>query len=146
MDIVHNQTLNVSQDRLWTLLTELEELQKWSPSIISDTPISDGEPGPGFKTKMLIREGKSEVKYESELLEYTPQSRIVMQLRGGNLGKGPMTLTYDLTPDGDQTHLRYRSEWPPVGIMMKLMHPLIVKMSRRNVTEQMDSLRKVAEG
>ena len=145
MHITHEYTLNVSQDRLWELLTEFDEMQKWSSSVLSDTPITDGEPRPGFKTKMLISEGKSEVEYESELLAYDPKTHLVLQLRGGNLGKGPMTLTYDLIPEGDQTRLRYQTDWPPVGVMMKLMHPLITKMSRKNVAEQMERLRKVAE-
>ncbi len=146
MHITHEEVYAVSQDRLWELLTEFEELQKWSSSVLSDTPITDGEPGPGFRTKMVIQEGKSQVEYESEILEYDPKSHLVLQLRGGNLGKGPMTLTYDLIPEGNATRLRYQTEWPPVGIMMKLMHPIITKMSRKNVAEQMESLRRVAEG
>ena len=53
---------------MWFLLTDLEQLKRWNTDIISDEPLTEGPPGPGTRSRVLIREGSKTVEYENEIL------------------------------------------------------------------------------
>lgn len=145
MDISHSVHISASPQKLWHALTVFEEMQKWTSSLISEEVISTGEPGPGFISKMTILEGGKQVIYDSEIVTFAPTTRLGIILRGGSLGNGPMSVDYTLTPTGDGTQVDYRTQWQPQGILLKLMAPMITKMSRKNVQAQMANLKTFAE-
>lgn len=145
MDISHTVHISATPEKLWHTLTVFDEMQKWTSSLISEEVISSGDPGPGFISKMTILEGGKAVIYDSEIVTYEPTTRLGIILRGGSLGNGPMSVDYTLTPTDDSTRVDYRTQWQPQGILLKLMSPMITKMSRKNVQAQMANLKIVAE-
>ncbi|MCP5098273.1 MAG: hypothetical protein GY943_22210, partial [Chloroflexi bacterium] len=113
--------------------------------VVSDDPVSDGQPRAGFISKTKIKEGSKIVEYESEIATYQPTSHLGLILRGGSLGKGPMHVDYRLSAEGDGTVLNFESRWKPHGILLKLMTPLLTKMSRKNIDADMHRLKAFAE-
>ena len=146
MYILKKTHIKTSPEQLWDLLTETEKMKRWNPTIISEEPLSSGEPGVGFKSIVRIKEGSSINEYENEISSYDPVNHLGIMLRGGNLGQGPMNVDYHLIELTDGTELTYESRWEPYGIMLKLMSPLITMMARRNVEDVMGRLKKLAEG
>jgi hypothetical protein len=120
-------------------------MKKWNPTIVSEEATSSGEPGVGFKSKVMIKEGSNINEYDSEISSYLPGQQLGIILRGASLGKGPMKVDYYLLEEKGETVLRYESRWEPHGIMLKLMSPIITIMARKNVDDVMGRLKKLAE-
>lgn len=145
MKIQKTTRIETSPEHLWQFLTDPEKVRSWTPSVVSDEPISSGPPEVGFKSLMKIKEGSKIVEYDSEITIYAPERQLGLVLRGGNLGKGPMDVMYTLEPEPHGTSLTYEARWQPHGLMLKLMSPIITRIAQNNVIEQMGLLKSLAE-
>jgi uncharacterized protein YndB with AHSA1/START domain len=130
--------------RIWALLTEPEQIQRWITELVSDEPTTPGPIGVGTTTRMKIREGSRIVEYTTELLAFAPHRELVLEMRGGSLGSVPMRVSYALTDLGGSTRLVYRSSWRPSGILLWLLLPLIVLVGRRNIRRSLGRLAELA--
>ena len=137
--------INASPERLWELMTEVEQIKRWTPSLVSEDPLSPDPAKVGALSIMKIKEGSKIVEYESELAAFQPTNHLGIILRGGNLGDGPMHVDYFMSPGENCTIVTYEARWEPHGLMLKLMTPLLTKMSQRNAREAMHQLKIVAE-
>ena len=137
--------LNCNPEKLWQWITEFDLIQEWNTTLIKEEVNSEDEPGPGFKSKVLIREGKKEIWYESEILEYESEKKLIMMLKGGNLGKSPMKLEYQIKSHPNGTELSYTNTWKPSELMLKLLHPLIKKMATKNMEGVLSTLKTKIE-
>ncbi len=145
MKLTHTVAIDSSQETLWPLLTESEEIQRWNRDIVSDEPLTPGPPQVGARARLKIREGSRVADYESEITAIEPQRLLELELRGGSLGANPMYLSYCLTPAGRKTTLYYTVNWKPKGLMLRLMTPLLRVLSRRNIRVAMTRLKELAE-
>ena len=145
MHIVKSIEINCSKEELWAWLTEFEKLQKWNSTILKEEHISSGEVGPGYVTRVLIKEGKSENWYENEILKYDTPSYLQISLKGANLGKGPMYIDYKISEKENSVKLDYENNWKPVGLMLWLFHPIINKMASKNTDKALAALKECAE-
>lgn len=130
--------------RIWKLLTDPDQVKRWITELVSDEPITPPPVGVGTITRMKIREGSRIVEYTTELFAFEPERELVLEMRGGSLGKVPMRVSYSLTDLGGSTRLVYRSSWRPSGILLWLLLPLIVLMGRRNIRRSLGQLAKLA--
>ena len=145
MLITKTVQINASPELIWEMLTDLKQIKRWNTTVISDEPLSPGPPHVGQISKMMLKEGSKAVEYESEISHYQPTSQLSMILRGGNLGKGPMYLDYQLSANETGTMMNYESKWEPHGFTLKLMAPIINKMAQKNATEVLNQLKVVTE-
>ena len=146
MKITRNITLQSAPEGVWPWLVEFAKLQQWNKGMVEERVLSQGAPGPGHVSEIAIKEGASINWYENEIMQFVPGEKLVVQLRGKNLGKNPMLVTYALTPEGDDTHLRYESTWAPHGFMLNLLYPIIVVVANQNATSCMKRLQKFING
>jgi carbon monoxide dehydrogenase subunit G len=145
MNIRKSIQIDATLEQLWELLINPERVKRWSPSVISDEPISSGPVRAGFRSKMKIDEGSKIVEYDSEITTYEPMSHLGLELKGGSLGRGPMYIDYMLKSETAGTILTYESRWQAHGFMLKLMSPLLYVLSQRNISAQMARLKNIAE-
>jgi len=145
MNISKSIRINCTKEELWLWLTELEKLKKWNPKIITEEQISTGNPQKGFKSKVLIQEGKKEIWYDNEIIEYQPDELLIITLSGGYLGKYPMTVTYEIDGNDNQLELKYNSKWKPSGILLRLFYPLIKIKATQNTVELLNELKEQIE-
>ena len=129
--------------RIWTLLTEPEQIKRWITELVSDEPITPPPIGVGTRTRMKIREGARTVEYATELVAFTPPSELVIEMRGGSLGAEPMRVAYLLSDRGGATRLVYRASWRPRGALILLL-PLIILVGRRNLRRSLGRLAELA--
>lgn len=145
MRIQRSIEVRCSQEHMWFLLTDPEQLKRWNTDIVREERDSD-EIGVGSRSRVLIREGAKEVWYENEILVYDEPSALTLQLRGGNLGDGPMSVAYTNRPIGpDAVEVTFTSEWAAVGLLLKLLSPIISMAARGNAQRAMERLKAVAE-
>ena len=146
MNTESSVVLRTTADELWPLLVEPGNIQLWNPDIVSHEPLTSGPPGVGSRSAVRIREGSRLVEYESEVLTFEPGKLLVIQLTGGSLGAGPMVVSYAITPADDHVTLRMTGRWEPVGLLLRLLAPLIGFMGKRNSRVAMQRLKRLAEG
>ena len=146
MIITKTVQINVTSELLWEVLTGEEHIKQWMSSLISDEPVEPGPTKVGYLSKMKIKEGSNIVEYDSEITTYEPTKHLGMMLKGGNLGKGPMSIDYRLEAEETGTILNYEARWEPRGFALKLMSPIITMMSRKNAEEELKQIKDYAEG
>jgi uncharacterized protein YndB with AHSA1/START domain len=146
MRIERTVDLAASPARVWALLTEPDQIKRWITELVSDEPTTPPPIGVGTRTKMKIREGSRVVDYETEILAYTPERELELEMRGGSLGAEPMRVSYLLTEVGGATRLVYRSRWRPRGVLLTLLLPVIVLVGRRNLGKSLGRLAELARG
>jgi uncharacterized protein YndB with AHSA1/START domain len=140
MQIERTIDLPASIARVWTLLTEPDQIKRWITELVSDEPTTPAPIGAGTRTRMKIREGSRVVEYATEILVYDVHRELVIEMCGGSLGPSPMRVSYVLTDLGHATRLVYRSSWRPSGILLYLLLPLIIVMGRRNLRRSLGRL------
>ena len=72
-----------SPEELWPWLTNTEHLKQWMKGLLEITPVSEGEPGVGFKARMRIREGKKVSDYDEEITRWDPPHALAVRITGG---------------------------------------------------------------
>jgi len=145
MKITKTILIDCNRNVLWSWLTEFEKLQKWNSTIVKEEAISTGEPQKGHKSKVLIREGKREIWYDNEIIEYQPGNLLRIALSGGTLGKHPMLVNYQINEIEDQIELTLNSYWKPSGILLHLLYPFIKIKATKNTVEVLQSLKHQIE-
>jgi uncharacterized protein YndB with AHSA1/START domain len=139
--------LRTTPEHLWPLLVDPAQIRRWNPEVVRDEPLTPGPPGVGSTSAVWIREGRREVRYESEVLTFDPLERLVIRLTGGSLGEGPMLVSYAVSPSSSADHLTLRvtGSWQPVGWVLRLLAPLLGILARRNSRAALERLRQLAE-
>lgn len=127
--------IDANPDKIWPWLIEFDKLSQWNKGMIEEKKISEGTPGVGFISTIAIKEGGKINWYENEIIEWIPNERLVILLRGKNLGKNPMHVSYDLSLVEEGTQLHYVSTWSPHGFMLKLLHPIIKMVANNNANK-----------
>ncbi|MHA7058362.1 hypothetical protein ACWGOQ_0014155 [Aquimarina sp. M1] len=99
----------------------------------------------GFISKVLINEGGKEIWYENEIKDYNPSKYLSVILKGGNLGKSPMLVKYELIEKTGVVRLEYTCSWEPKEIFLKIIHPIIKKTANKNAEKVLSELKKQIE-
>ncbi len=146
MNFDHRVDVETTAEELWPLLADDQHMMRWSPDIVSVETTTSGPPGVGTRSAVQIREGSRVVDYDSEILTFEPCTCLRIQLTGGSLGASPMVVTYSITPRQDRIELTYSARWRAVGLMLRLLAPVITIMAKRNARAAMDRLKRLAEG
>lgn len=118
---------------------------KWNDSVLEAKKISSGEIRNGFKSKVLIQEGKKSEWYDEEIIEYSPFDKLAFQLKGKSLGKLPMMIVYKLAEVDGGVKISLDIEWLPSGFMLKLLHRIIEIMANKNVDADLNKLKVYLE-
>ena len=143
MHIQRTIEIRTRPEALWKLLTDAEQVKRWIPELVSDEPVTPGPDRVGSVSRLKVREGSRIVDYTSEITVYEPTTHFEIELKAGSLGAKPMRVSYEIKDD--PTLLRYTARWRPSGIMLRLMHPLIAVMARRNTRVTLQRIKAIAE-
>lgn len=137
--------INCSKEALWSWLTEFEKIKKWNSTILEEDHVSQGETRQGYKTRVLIKEGREKQWYDNEIMIYRPNECLKIVLSGGNLGKNPMFVEYLIKEKNNKIELTIASQWSPSGFVLKLLYPLIKIKAAKNTEEVLQELKNQIE-
>jgi len=137
--------INCTAEQFWSYIIELEKMQEWNVCLLESKNVSSGNLKEGFKSKILMKEGEKSVWYENEILDYNPHSLLRTSLKGGNLGKSQMFVTYKIDPQKDGVKVSYENEWEPKGLFMKLFAKKIFSTMDKNATKDLQAIKNRAE-
>lgn len=136
-------TIDAPPERVYDLALDPERFGAWMENFVGVEVLDAGGPdrlGARWREtrKMYGKEGTEEF----EVTEASRPGRFALYVDGrkGTTGKGEYRFTYDLTPAGDGTRMRFTGEIEMPGFFGRIMCRLMVGMMRKMCLRDMQRL------
>ena len=105
MATIHNEIIvNASVDKLWNILTDLELLDRYDPTVKKSTLVSAEKTGMGAKRKVDMRDGKN--WFEEKVTVFKPNDALTFQLTGCSFPIKGLKHSYSFEQIGHQTKVK----------------------------------------
>jgi ligand-binding SRPBCC domain-containing protein len=146
MTTLHNEiTVNASSQKVWEILTNLELLDKYDPTVKKSTLVSAGKTGIGAKRKVLMLDGKN--WFEEKVTEFKPHEALTYQLTDCSFPIKGLKHSYSFENFGSQTKVKQTMQYTvKFGLVGKLLDVLIIrKQSDNGIKKFFSGLKSYAE-
>lgn len=118
-------TIHATIDKVWSVLTDLELLDKTDPTVKKATLISENKTGLEAKRKVLMLDGKN--WFDEKITVFKPQEELTYQLTDCSFPIEELKHTYTFQKMGNQTKVQQVMEYKvKFGIIGKLMDKLMI--------------------
>lgn len=127
MATIHNEiTVNASIDKVWEILTNLELLDKYDPTVKKSTLVSTEKTGIGAKRKVHMLDGKN--WFDESVTEFKPNEALTYQLTACSFPIKELKHSYTFEKIGSQTKVRQVMEYTvKFGLLGKLLDTLMIR-------------------
>ena len=122
MTTLYNQiTVNASVEELWNVLSDLEELDKYDPTVKTATIISTQRTGLVAARKVFMRDGKN--WFEEKITEFDPGRSLCYQLTDCSFPIKGLRHSYRFkpTPAGTEVATRFQRTCFGLGVFAILL-------------------------
>ncbi len=143
--LINDITINASIDIIWSILTDLELLDKTDPTVKKATLISENKTGIDAKRKVLMQDGKN--WFEEKIIVFKPNEELVYQLTDCSFPIKGLKHTYSFKKIGNQTKVQQLMEYTvKFGIIGVLMDKLMLgKQFNSGINKFLAGLKTYAE-
>ncbi len=137
-----HQFIDAPPDKVWSVATNASRMHEWMPGVMSVAPTDDApmHEGKRFTVVLEIRGRGSE--REMALSDWSPPHRFALASKEGSVSA---VYTYEFAPDQDGTRVTLEGACTARSLVMKLLHPLIVRMMAKHDRPQVDLLKQMIE-
>jgi ribosome-associated toxin RatA of RatAB toxin-antitoxin module len=123
--LINDITINASIDKIWTVLTDLELLDKTDPTVKTVTLISENKTGLNAKRKVLMQDGKN--WFDEKITVFKPNEELVYQLTDCSFPIKALKHTYNFQKIGNQTKVQQEMEYTvKFGLLGVLMDKMMI--------------------
>ena len=146
MAIIHNEvTVNASTDKLWNILTDLELLDRYDPTVKKSTLVSAEKTGMGAKRKVDMLDGKN--WFEEKITVFKPNDALTYQLTDCSFPIKSLKHSYRFEEIGHQTKVKQVMEYTvKFGFLGMLLDGLMIrKQSDSGIKKFFAGLKSYAE-
>ena len=146
MAIIHNEvTVNASTDKLWNILTDLELLDRYDPTVKKSTLVSADKIGMGAKRKVDMLDGKN--WFEEKITVFRPNDALTYQLTDCSFPIKSLKHSYRFEKIGNQTKVKQVMEYTvKFGLLGMLLDGLMIrKQSDSGIKKFFVGLKSYAE-
>ena len=146
MATLHNEiTIRASMDKVWSLLTDLEMLDKYDPTVKKSTLVSAEKTGIGAKRKVLMLDGKN--WFDEKVTVFKPHEALTYQLTDCSFPITKLRHSYSFEKAGDQVTVKQVMEYTVrFGLLGKLLDALMIRrQSDRGIKKFFSGLKSYAE-
>jgi ribosome-associated toxin RatA of RatAB toxin-antitoxin module len=146
MATIHNEiTVNASVDEIWNILTDLELLDKYDPTVKKSTLVSPEKTGIGAKRKVLMVDGKN--WFDEKITEFNPNLALTYQLTDCSFPIKGLQHSYSFEKVGTQTKVKQVMEYTvKFGLLGKLLDAIMIrKQSDMGIKQFFAGLKSYAE-
>lgn len=146
MATIRNEiTVNANIDKLWHILTELELLEKYDPTVKKATLISAEKTGMEAKRKVDMLDGKN--WFEEKITVFKQNDALTYQLTDCSFPIRELKHSYSFETIGGQTKVKQTMEYTvKFGLFGKLLDSLMIrKQSDRGIKKFFAGLKSYAE-
>ena len=127
MTTLYNRiTVNASVDELWIVLSDLEALDKYDPTVKTSTIISSQRTGLNAKRKVLMRDGKN--WFEEKVTEFEPGRSLCYQLTDCSFPIEGLRHSYRFKPTPSGTEVEQVMEYTvKFGLLGRLLDRMMIR-------------------
>ena len=146
MTTLHNRiTIDASVDRLWAVLSDLEELDKYDPTVKTATITSTQRTGLNAARKVLMRDGKN--WFEEKITEFAPGELLCYQLTDCSFPIKGLRHSYRFKPTPSGTEVEQVMEYTvKFGLLGKVLDRLMIrKQTSAGITKFFSGLKTHVE-
>ena len=119
-------TVNASVEELWKVLSDLEELAKYDPTVKTSTIISAHRTGLDAKRKVLMHDGKN--WFEEKITEFEPSRALCFQLTDCSFPIKGLRHSYRFKPTSAGTEVEQVMEYTvKFGLLGKVLDRLMIR-------------------
>jgi uncharacterized protein YndB with AHSA1/START domain len=135
--------INRPVDEVFRYLDTSELAIQWLSGLTKITPITTGGNRVGAQAKHTYNENGREFEMLEETLIYEPNRRVKIK---GITDMFEITAQYTLTPIGERTRLDFEETLAFKNFFMRLLAPLITRLSKNHAMEDFKRLKSLVEG
>jgi ribosome-associated toxin RatA of RatAB toxin-antitoxin module len=146
MATIHNEiTVNAGIEKLWNILTDLELLDKYDPTVKKSTLVSSEKTGIGAKRKVLMLDVKN--WFEEKIIVLQPNEALTYQLTDCSFPIAGLKHSYSFEKVGNQTKVKQVMEYTvKFGLLGKLLDAVMIrKQSDTGIKKFFAGLKSYAE-
>lgn len=127
MATIHNEILiNAPVERMWGILANIEELEKYDPTVKKSTAISAATSGMGAMRKVDMTDGKN--WFEEKVVAFRQCEALAFELTACSFPIHQLRHTYSFESANDQTRVTQVMEYQvKFGILGKLLDKLMIR-------------------
>jgi ribosome-associated toxin RatA of RatAB toxin-antitoxin module len=127
MATLHNEiAINASIEQVWSILTNLELLEKYDPTVKTSKLITSNATGLEAKRRVTMRDGKN--WFEEKVVAFEPNQTLAYQLTDCSFPIKGLRHTYSFEKIGNQTKVTQVMEYTvKFGLLGKLLDALMIR-------------------
>ncbi len=143
--LINDITINAPIDKIWSILTDLEILDKTDPTVKKATLISSNKTGLEAKRKVLMQDGKN--WFDEKITIFKPNEELAYQLTDCSFPIKALKHSYSFQKNGDQIKVQqvmeYTVKFGVLGILLDKM--MIGKQFNSGINKFLNGLKTYAE-
>jgi ribosome-associated toxin RatA of RatAB toxin-antitoxin module len=143
--LINEITINAPIEKIWSILTDLELLDKTDPTVKKATLISENKTGLEAKRKVLMQDGKN--WFDEKITVFKPNEELAYQLTDCSFPIKGLKHTYSFHKTGNsvkvQQIMEYTVKFGLLGVLLDKM--MIGKQFNSGINKFMDGLKNYAE-
>ena len=123
--LVNHITIDAPIEKIWSILTDLELLDKTDPAVKKATLISENKTGLKAKRKVILLDGKN--WFDEEIIVFKHNEELAYQLTDCSFPIKSLIHTYSFQKIGNQTKLQQVMEYTvKFGLLGLLMDKMMI--------------------
>ena len=141
----NERTIRASREKLWSLLANLEELEKYDPTVSRSVSLSPGAKGPGAARKVHMKDGKN--WFEEKITVWRPNEELAYQLTACSFPVSGLSHSYTFEPVKEGIRVTQLMEYTvKFGLLGRWMDKwMIRKQTQAGIDKFFDGLKKYSE-
>lgn len=146
MTTLHNEiTVNASIEKVWDILSNLEALEKYDPTVKKSALISSEKSGINAKRKVDMKDGKN--WFEEKITAWKPNEALTYQLTDCSFPINGLKHSYSFQRTGNKTRVIQVMEYKvKFGLLGKVLDKLMIRKQTDNgIKKFFTGLKKYAE-
>lgn len=146
MATIHNEIIiNAPIEKIWTALSNIEELGKYDPTVKKTVTLSHTKSGIGAKRKVDMQDGKN--WFEEECTVWKPNEALTYELTACSFPVHNLRHSYSFQTAGDQTRVKQVMVYTvKFGLLGKILDTVMMrKRSDAGIKKFFAGLKSYAE-
>lgn len=143
--LLNEIVINSSIEKIWEALTNIEELEKYDPTVKKSTALSQSKSGIGATRKVDMKDGKN--WFEEKVTVFKQNEALTYELTACSFPVQNLKHSYSFEKVGNQTKVKQVMEYQiKFGIFGKILDALMIrKQSNSGVKKFFSGLKSYAE-
>ncbi|WP_100616353.1 SRPBCC family protein [Confluentibacter citreus] len=143
--IINQITINAPIDKIWEALSNVEELEKYDPTVEKCAVLSESKNGIGAKRKVTMKDGKN--WFEEKCTVSKPNEALTYELTNCSFPVQNLNHSYTFEQNGNRTTVKQIMDYKvKFGFFGKILDSLVIrKQSDKGIKLFLSGLKSYTE-